>query len=148
MGNYRALSSTYPTHTAYIITYIAICKQCNLWCDNSYTYLAWACTIKPACMHNVVLGVVNRHGRSKGTISSIHGPCLALRRKEQSFYQWFWRFDDTYCSPWRLYLKICQFSVDDNDRQTEWQTDYFTPCACTWGNNYIPHQSIRHRVCT
>ena len=39
-------------------------------------------------MHNALLGVVNRHGRTKSTISNVHGPGLHLiGSKEESFYQ-------------------------------------------------------------
>ena len=34
-------------------------------------------------MHNTVLGVINRCGRLKSTISSVHGLCLALRSKKE-----------------------------------------------------------------
>ena len=37
-----------------------------------YLHLARACAIETACVHNVVLGVVNRHGRSYSMVSSIH----------------------------------------------------------------------------
>ena len=37
-----------------------------------YLHLARACAIETACVHNAVLGVVNRHGRSYSMVSSIH----------------------------------------------------------------------------
>ena len=39
--------------------------------------------------HSAVLDAVNRHGRSKSTISRVRGPCLTLRSKEESFYRRF-----------------------------------------------------------
>ena len=36
------------------------------------------------CVHNAVLGVVNRHDQNM--ISTIRGPCLTLGSKEELFY--------------------------------------------------------------
>ena len=74
-------------HALHDIPQCAIADRANvcnyiLWLNNPYLNWAWAYAIEIACMHNAVLGVVNRRDRSKSTISSIHGPRLALRSKE------------------------------------------------------------------
>ena len=83
-------------------------------------------------LHNAVLGVVNMHGQTKSTISSIHGPWLALRSKEESFF--FEDSDslntlttcyDAYISRFASFL----WTTTITDRQT----DYFTPCAYAHG---------------
>ena len=70
-------------------------------CDNPYLYI---CTIKPACLHNSVLGVVtcNRHGRSRAWFLA-----LVTLPMSQDFADFLWT---------------------TTDRQTNYM--YFIPCAC------------------
>ena len=104
-------------HTPHVHCMTFSCESVSaLWFDDPYLNWAWACTIETAPINYAVLGAVNRCGPSKSTISSIHGPCLAPRSKEESFY---WQFDNTYCSLWHLHLEICWFSVDNNDNNND-----------------------------
>ena len=69
-------------------------------------------------MHNAVIGVgvVNRHGHTKSTTSSICGPCLALRSNEESFVDVSDHLTTlTTCHD----AYISRFSVDNNDNNND-----------------------------
>ena len=63
-----------------------VCRVCalessSLWCDDLHLYLARACVIEPVCMHNAILGKVNRHGWSKNRTSTVRGLCLEAKKR-------------------------------------------------------------------
>ena len=70
-----------------------------------------------ACMHNAVLGVVNRHGRSKSTISSVHGPCLVLRGKKSCFMDVSGSLTTRHDTQ---SLKLCRYFVNDDNDNDRW----------------------------
>ena len=98
--------------------YIAIDLQPMLFmiCDDPYLYL---CTIKPACLHNSVLGVVNKAWSIKSMISSICDPAYVSR--------------------------FCQFSVDNDNNDNNRQTDRLLYPLCM--RNEHLHSHIRY-ICS
>ena len=69
-------------------------------------------------MNNAILGAVNRRGRVKGTISSIHDPSLTPRSKNSRF------IDDSdslmmLITRYEAYIsRSGNFRADDNNRWT------------------------------
>ena len=58
---------------------------------------------------------------------------LAPSKQRPVIFWHFWQYENTYCSPWRLHLEICQFCGQWQQRQR--QTDRpITSCTCVQGN--------------
>ena len=93
-------------------------------------YWAWACAVPVETAHGIML---DRHGRSKSIICSIHGPCQVLSRsKDLSLFCHFLHVDSIECLLKCLDFEIWLFCVDDNDT-----INYFTLCACMLGNKSV-----------
>ena len=65
LGLVVELSRTHTLCTLHDICTVCLCHSRCLWFNDPYLNWAWACAIEAACIHNAILGVVNKHGQSK-----------------------------------------------------------------------------------
>lgn len=104
--------------------------QIGPWNKSHWKYgISWAraCTIKTSCMHNAVLGMVNRHGQSIGMIPGVSDSDSLITRT--AWHAWS-LVGEQYMLPQKaakLSLRLPNsqylvFSMDNNDnnRQTDW----------------------------
>ena len=90
-----------------------------------------------------LIGVVN----IKRSICARGDPdrCRWFEASQASFLMYLtqWQFDRTYNFLRCLHLEIWRFSCWQRRRQTDVQTDCFTPCACARGN--YSHRILAHK---